>query len=404
MAYTRKNLIHLSDAEHQKLVEGFTGLLSYPSDDERGFLYWAGLHGYPNQHCEHGNPLFLAWHRPYVLALEKALQDVLGDYEFGLPYWDWSSDDLEDAAIPEILRTAPLNRVRIRWGQSLNRWTRRLNRSLDNPFLSEARRWAGVARARDAFETIPRSSSFQQNCENAHNNLHVWIGGDMSDPNWAAFDPIFWFHHCNVDRQWADWQDDHPDANYSFLNGVPLAPFSTTGDQVIDFRALGYDYATTDDGADVADEISGLQSTEPLRKRMRVPDHFRDAILKLSNVKYPLGSLQVRVFVNDPDANALTPLAENPHLGSTYTVFSHRECVGADEDHCSWKKPRSAQDPRGAHHALPFDIELDLSESIRAVRGTRKTVDISLVLIDADGEAVPTDRLQYDRLSLRTRG
>jgi tyrosinase len=27
----------------------------------------------------------------------------------------------------------------------------------------------------------------------------------MGDPNYAALDPIFWVHHCNVDRLWAAW-------------------------------------------------------------------------------------------------------------------------------------------------------------------------------------------------------
>jgi tyrosinase len=27
----------------------------------------------------------------------------------------------------------------------------------------------------------------------------------MSDPNFAGLDPIFWLHHCNVDRLWAAW-------------------------------------------------------------------------------------------------------------------------------------------------------------------------------------------------------
>lgn len=28
----------------------------------------------------------------------------------------------------------------------------------------------------------------------------------MSDPAWAAYDPLFWAHHCMVDRAWRIWQ------------------------------------------------------------------------------------------------------------------------------------------------------------------------------------------------------
>lgn len=31
------------------------------------------------------------------------------------------------------------------------------------------------------------------------------IGGLMQDVNTAAFDPIFWVHHTNIDRIWQQW-------------------------------------------------------------------------------------------------------------------------------------------------------------------------------------------------------
>src|SRR5256885_15540262 len=46
---------------------------------------------------------------------------------------------------------------------------------------------------------------------NPHNLVHIMVGGlqepygFMSDPDYAALDPIFWVHHCNVDRLWAAW-------------------------------------------------------------------------------------------------------------------------------------------------------------------------------------------------------
>lgn len=41
----------------------------------------------------------------------------------------------------------------------------------------------------------------------SHNEVHRFIGGHMgaaASPN----DPIFWLHHCNIDRLWAMWQLD----------------------------------------------------------------------------------------------------------------------------------------------------------------------------------------------------
>ena len=54
--------------------------------------------------------------------------------------------------------------------------------------------------------------------EGFHDNLHVQVSwgmpgrvnqsprGHMSNPDFAAFDPTFWLHHCNVDRLCAIWQ------------------------------------------------------------------------------------------------------------------------------------------------------------------------------------------------------
>ena len=48
--------------------------------------------GGPRQNMAHGGPIFLPWHRHYMILLEQWLQIVLDDQEFGLPYWDWAAD------------------------------------------------------------------------------------------------------------------------------------------------------------------------------------------------------------------------------------------------------------------------------------------------------------------------
>lgn len=53
-----------------------------------------------------------------------------------------------------------------------------------------------------------------------HNRVHGWIGGDMGrghSPN----DPIFFLHHCNVDRIWAFWQSRAGVANYQPADTEP---------------------------------------------------------------------------------------------------------------------------------------------------------------------------------------
>ncbi|GJE90072.1 di-copper centre-containing protein [Phanerochaete sordida] len=49
--------------------------------------------------------------------------------------------------------------------------------------------------------------------EGIHDSMHDFIGGNghMSDPDYAGFDPIFFLHHCNVDRLLALWEYVYPD-------------------------------------------------------------------------------------------------------------------------------------------------------------------------------------------------
>jgi tyrosinase len=53
--------------------------------------------------------------------------------------------------------------------------------------------------------------------ESIHDTIHVDVGGrgHMGDPAVAAFDPIFWMHHCQVDRLLALWQAAYPETYVS---------------------------------------------------------------------------------------------------------------------------------------------------------------------------------------------
>ena len=62
-----------------------------------------------------------------------------------------------------------------------------------------------------------------------HGRYHVLIGGQnghMSSVPVAAFDPIFWLHHCQIDRWFAIWQAVHPNSWMS-NDQANLLPFRT---------------------------------------------------------------------------------------------------------------------------------------------------------------------------------
>lgn len=91
--------------------------------------------------------------------------------------------------------------------------------------------------------------------EAIHNSYHWGIGGTrgtMTDPGLAAFDPVFWLHHCQIDRLMAIWQAAHPDAWFAGTKGTRIAedgliPFTkarkdVTSNLVQKVTDLGYTY------------------------------------------------------------------------------------------------------------------------------------------------------------------
>ena len=106
-----------------------------------------------------------------------------------------------------------------------------------------------------------------------HNAVHAWFGAlnevsadglntasTMNALPSSPNDPIFFLHHAEIDRFWAEWQQLHPDQTYAPSSGYPnnelnseLTPFNAygihvTAAQLLDVTRLGYRYTrpTTD--------------------------------------------------------------------------------------------------------------------------------------------------------------
>jgi tyrosinase len=90
-------------------------------------------------------------------------------------------------------------------------------------------------------------TDFSQRIWSVHDTVHVWMGGTMAQVDWAAYDPIFFAHHANVDRARRIWQAAHPGANPpagildESLQTDPAMKVRTT----LDVHQLGYEYAGT---------------------------------------------------------------------------------------------------------------------------------------------------------------
>ncbi|MFF5233091.1 tyrosinase family protein [Dactylosporangium sp. NPDC000521] len=213
----------------------------------------------------HSGPSFLPWHRRFLLDFESALRRV--DPAVTLPYWDWTTDRETSSPLwsPEFLGgdgrasddrvvTGPFtgSQWRLRYGTDDRTYLRRTlgrGRAKRLPTAGEQRAVLGET----VYDAAPWNGSSARGVRNRlegwrgpgmHNQVHNWVGGNMlngGSPN----DPVFWLHHCNVDRLWARWQAANPGAGYLPVSGAdePLRPWGDdTPRDLLDHRRH-YTYA-----------------------------------------------------------------------------------------------------------------------------------------------------------------
>ena len=243
------------------------------------------------RNAAHRGPAFLPWHREFLRRLEQDLQaEVPG---VAIPYWDWASDEaLANPAAGDVWGADlmggdgdPSDSDYVKTGPFAydpadpNSWTiadengndtgaglqRNFGSSIatlpsqahvnaiqgltpyDNaPWNTSS---AGYRNANEGWATVAGSSA-----PNTHNRVHVWVGGSML-PGTSPNDPVFFLHHCFVDKLWADWQTAHPGESYvpgsgesADLDGHRLNdamfPWSTSPADVLNHRDMGYMYDT----------------------------------------------------------------------------------------------------------------------------------------------------------------
>ncbi|GGX52844.1 tyrosinase family protein [Saccharospirillum salsuginis] len=322
----RRNINCLTDNQLHDLREAYQAIYDLPDSSADSFATLGGIHGSPSPiWCDHGSPGFLTWHRAYIRAFEKALQSVHCDVM--LPFWDWSSGPT--TGVPEACRHPT--------------YVNRSGNTVPNPLysgpISSAAGGGTTARRSDidttTFGDIATSaqsamssstfSNFQNALNGPHGSVHVRTGGQMSSVSHAGFDPIFFLHHCNVDRLWWNWQQSNPGAavptNELTHELDPFnKPFTTdwqTGADVISTDDLGYRYMNW---CIFLPPII-VWEVLPIELDPIVLERFRDARLHIRSSRMPAESVEFQVFIGDKDAVANTKIEGNPAFAGTVGLF-----------------------------------------------------------------------------------
>jgi tyrosinase len=166
---------------------------------------------------------FLAWHREYLARLEARL--MLVNPLVTIPYWNW----VVNRSVPSQLSNA----------SDLASWG--IARGTFDAGGLPTQADINSVMLKNTFDT------FQSALEGGpHNWVHNAVGGTMATSGSPA-DPLFWLHHANVDRIWADWQKTHTSASQKPSNLTeqmqPPPIITRKVSDVLSTNALGYVYA-----------------------------------------------------------------------------------------------------------------------------------------------------------------
>ena len=325
----RKNLKSLTPQEKQIFVEALLKLKKDGRYDE--YVHWHHAvmiptilsyepHDPDYRNGAHRGPSFLPWHRAFLAAVEKDLQKI--NSNITIPYWDWTQDS--ELADP---KAAPIWSDDFMGGNGVesDKWRvgsgafafKNANWNIpvghDGPAL--LRNFASVVNSLPTksdleltmneylydtpnYNSSPFTLGFRNRLEGwitkrgdyrvattssqMHNRVHLWVGGSML-PMTSPNDPVFFLHHCFVDKVLADWQDQKmqdfnngdapPPPHYAPIIDGPLGhnlkdsmkPFNVTIESVLDISAMGYSYEKT------TDHILFIKSINDTRRKRTSP-------------------------------------------------------------------------------------------------------------------------------------
>ncbi|KAF6807223.1 tyrosinase 2 [Colletotrichum sojae] len=211
-------------------------------------------------YCPHNQMLFGTWHRGYLSLFEQTLVQqatrIANNYPASLKkryveaaeslrvaYWDWASDSNVPpvTTMSEVTINKPVNgtlrplsvqnplyafkyprsALEGRFGKfsGTNQTKRCVDEGQSYPGTANAN-LAGYNLKEKVYNVFLKAESFDEmisaqsegaNFESPHGEVHVGAacGQDLLYLSLSAFEPLFWLHHCNVDRLIAYWQALH---------------------------------------------------------------------------------------------------------------------------------------------------------------------------------------------------
>ena len=317
-------------------------------------------------YCAHSETKFIAWHTPYVYQFELLLNKYNVSSEkqhIALPYL-WIENDKHpnlhvfindpkitiqvDGKDKVVLNPLCADNVYYYTEKGEKRVVTRngfLNPTKDSDKLKVAatNKELNDALYAERYPTFSSNNLFTKilnkmidfnPLEIPHNNIHDFIGGEggiMSDVPVSAYDPLFWLHHCNMDRFFYNWahrvtngfKDELkpyriPDET---LEGT-LAPFSPIG-SVYSSDLLTYVFGYENDTMTflkIKNAIDFKKYWYTYDKIEIAPYQRPDATLEITGMPIPMETMHIEAFLF-PTGTEMTEQNKNEHLAGSVTWF-----------------------------------------------------------------------------------
>jgi tyrosinase len=184
----------------------------------------AALKGQYWGQCQHSTWFFPPWHRGYLYAIENVLRKIIkelgGPDDWALPYWNYFGPGgqhiMPSAFAKQTMPDGSSNPlyIKARYGPKgdgnvyidLSQVSQKCQEAISYTG-SQPQSYGGGVTGFIHYGGRPGGLEY-----NPHNGVHNQVGGKiqgsyglMSDAETAGLDPIFYLHHCNIDRMWAAW-------------------------------------------------------------------------------------------------------------------------------------------------------------------------------------------------------
>lgn len=283
-------------------------------------------------YCKHSVYSFIAWHNPYVYQFELLLNKYnrsKNQSYVTLPWLDLTDTNSDYGFIndPEITIFYDSQLITTENPLSTSYYYVECERVriVRNGFLTATnnKEYIQINTLKKQFNDAMKATNYEEfssaankdvqytPLEAPHNSIHNIIGGqggNMSEIPIAAFDPLFWLHHCNMDRYYYSWYSNitnnfseplYPKYITEETMNKPCAPFFKNHAYSTDYN--DYDYGWTNCTgmyAKVSDiiDIYKLPYTYDIVPRPLLQSTFTSYI-SIAEVKIPPESIELNAYM-----------------------------------------------------------------------------------------------------------